>query len=208
MRSVDSIKNAIRSTRVIAPLWFICCVVSVPVAAQKVEHPLDPLSFQEHWAVLEVLRDAGRLNEETRFSIVNLHQPAKDLVWSWSPGKDFPREAFAVVRQGADAFETIVDLKQRRVVSWTKLDGVQPNWLAEEYKGMEKEVKKHPHFIAAMKKRGITDLTFIDCMALPPGYFGGSEEQGRRIAHIQCKDISGVRNAWTDRKSTRLNSSH
>jgi primary-amine oxidase len=170
--------------------------MSVPAAAQKVEHPLDPLSFQEYWSVLEVLRDSGRLNEETRFSIVNLHQPAKDLVWSWSPGKDFARQAFAVVRQGNDAFETVVDLKQRRVVSWTKLAGVQPNWLGEEYKGMEKDVKKHPDFIAAMKKRGITDMTFVDCMGLPPGVFGGSEEQGRRIAHVQCKDVRGVRNAW------------
>jgi primary-amine oxidase len=197
MKILDCPKSTIRSTRVIAQVCFICCVMSVPVAAQKVDHPLDPLSFQEYWTVLEILRDAGRLNEETRFSIVNLHQPAKDLVWSWSPGKDFPREAFAVVRQGADAFETIVDLKQRRVVSWTKLDGAQPNWLTEEFKGMEKEVKKNPDFIAAMKKRGITDFTFIDCIALPPGYFGGPEERDRRIAHIQCRDVSGVRNAWT-----------
>src|SRR5262249_26730617 len=166
---------------VIALVLIICFVASIPAFAQKVEHPLDPLTFQEYWAVLDVLRSAGRLNEDTRFSIVNLHQPAKDLVWAWSPGKEFPREAFAVVRQGVEAFETVVDLKQRRVVSWTKLDGVQPNWLGEEYRAMEKEVKKNPDFIAAMKKRGITDLTFIDCMGLPPGYFGGPEERGRRI---------------------------
>ena len=79
MRTVDSIKSVIRSTRVIAPLWFICCVVSVPAAAQKVEHPLDPLSFQEYWAVLEVLRDAGHLDAETRFSIVNLREPPQGL---------------------------------------------------------------------------------------------------------------------------------
>ena len=189
--------SSIGFTRVIAAVWFICSVMGVPLAAQKIEHPLDPLSFQEYWTALEVLRDAGRLNEETRFSIVNLHQPPKDMVWSWTPGQDFPRDAFAVVRQGADAFETIVDLKQRRVMAWTKLEGVQPNWLREEFKAMEKEVKKHPDFIAAMKKRGITDFTFLDCMAVPPGYFGGAEEQGKRIGHVQCKDTSGVRNTWT-----------
>jgi Cu2+-containing amine oxidase len=48
------------------------CAATIPLAAQKVEHPLDPLSFQEYWTSLEVLRDAGHLNEETRFSIVNL----------------------------------------------------------------------------------------------------------------------------------------
>ncbi len=180
----------------IVGLWFVCWAAGTPLTAQKVEHPLDPLNFQEYWTVLEVLRDAGHLNEETRFSIVNLREPTKELVWSWSQGKDFPRQAGAVVRQGPDSFEAVVDLKQRRVVSWTKLEGVQPNWLREEFKAMEKEVKKHPDFIAAMKKRGITDFSFLDCTGLPPGYFGGEEERGKRIAHVQCSDQRGVRNAW------------
>jgi primary-amine oxidase len=171
--------------------------ISVPVAAQTVSHPLDPLSFQEYWAVLETMRDAGRLNDDTRFSIVHLRQPAKDVVWSWSEGREFPREAFAVVRQGAEAFEAVVDVKQRRIMSWTKLDGVQPNWLGQEFGAMVSEVKKHPDFISAMKARGFADLTFIDCMALPPGHFGGDEERGRRIAHVQCRDIRGARNVWT-----------
>jgi primary-amine oxidase len=84
----------------------------------------------------------------------------------------------------------------RRIESWTKLDGAQPNWLVAEFSAMEKEVKKHPEFIAAMKKRDISDFTFIECGALPPGYFGGGEERGRRVAHVQCKDAAGVRNTW------------
>jgi primary-amine oxidase len=131
----------------------MACVVSVRLAAaQAVEHPLDPLTFQEYWTVLGVLRDGGHLNDETRFSIVNLRQPPKDAVWRWSAGSRFPREAFALVRQGNDAFEAVVDLEKRGVVSWKKLEGVQPNWLGQEYGAMAREVKKHPDFIAAMKK--------------------------------------------------------
>jgi primary-amine oxidase len=184
----------IRSVLVGFCLMFACA--ATPLAAQKLEHPLDPLNFQEYWTVLEVLRDAGHVNEETRFSIVKLHEPPKDQVWSWTQGSDFPREAFALVRQGPDAFETVVDLKQRRVVSWKKLEGAQPNWLREEFRTLDKEVKKNPDFMAAMKKRGITDFTFIGCSAEPPGYFGEEEERGKRIAHVQCKDESGVRNTW------------
>src|SRR6476469_7282198 len=88
-----------------------CLVAANTVWGQTPEHPLDPLSFQEYWTVLEVLRDGAHLNEETRFSIVNLHEPPKDLVWNWSPGKDFPREAFAVVRQGPETHEAIIDVK-------------------------------------------------------------------------------------------------
>ncbi|MBI3049627.1 MAG: tyramine oxidase [Acidobacteria bacterium] len=179
-----------------AGLALALSVAVTPVAAQNVQHPLDPLSFQEYWAVLEVLQDTGHLNAETRFSIVNLRQPDKDMVWNWARGRDFPRQAFAVVRQGADAYEAVVDVRQRRLVSWTRLEGVQPNWLDEEFRLMEKEVKSHPDFIAAMKKRGITDLTFYRCRGGPPGYFGTDEQRGRRIAHVQCSDTRGVRNTW------------
>jgi primary-amine oxidase len=176
----------------------MCALVlaATPVAAQNVRHPLDPLSFQEYWAVLEVLQDAGRLNADTRFSIVSLRQPDKKIVWSWSNGQDFPRQAFAVVRQGVEAYEAVVDLKRRTLISWTRLQQVQPNWLEEEFRTMEKEVKSHPDFIAAMKKRGIMDLTFYRCRGGPPGYFGTDEQRGRRIAHVQCSDTRGVRNTW------------
>jgi primary-amine oxidase len=166
-------------------------------AAQRVEHPLDPLTYQEYWTVLEVLQQGGHLNDETKFSIVNLREPAKDLVWGWSKGEDFPRQAMAVVRQGPAAHEAVIDLKARRLVSWTELRDVQPNWLNQEIKEMEKEVKQHPEFVDAMKKRGYTDLTFIRCTTLPPGYFGTDEQRGRRIAHVTCVDPRGVRNDYT-----------
>jgi primary-amine oxidase len=177
-------------------LAFSLFAAIVPAAAQNIQHPLDPLSFQEYWAVLEVLQEAGHVNAETRFSIVNLRQPDKTMVWSWSRGQDFPRHAFAVVRQGPDSYEAAVDVKQRRLMAWTKLENVQPNWLDEEFRAMEKEVKAHPDFVAAMKKRGITDFTFLRCLALPPGYFGTDEQRGRRIGHVQCSDTRRVRNTF------------
>ena len=175
---------------------FVLLAAVRPAAAQNVQHPLDPLSFQEYWTVLEVLQGAGRVNVDTRFSIVNLRQPDKTMVWSWSRGREFPRQAFAVVRQGAESYEAVVDVKQRRLMGWTRLEGVQPNWLDEEFRAMDKEVKSHPDFVAALKKRGITDVTFLRCLALPPGYFGTDEQRGRRIGHVQCSDTRGVRNTF------------
>jgi primary-amine oxidase len=136
------------------------------------------------------------VNEDTRFSIVNLREPAKDLVWSWAKGMSVPRQAFALVRQGPETFEAVVDVSGRRLLSWTPLRNVQPNWLEEEYRAMTTEVKKYPAFIDAMKKRGITDFTFLSCSALPPGYFATEEQRGKRIAHVQCSDARGVRNTW------------
>ncbi len=175
--------------------WLVLLAIS-PAIAQKIEHPLDPLNFQEYWAVLEVLRKAGHLDEETRFSMVNLKEPPKDFVWAWSKGKAFSREAFAVVRQGPQTYEALIDLSGHKLNSWTELKQSQPNWLNEELRAMSKEVKKNQDFIEAMKRRGISDFTFIDCGALPPGYFGTEEQQGKRIAHLYCRDVRYVRNTW------------
>jgi primary-amine oxidase len=157
---------------------------------------LDPLSFQEYWTVLEVLQQAGHVKADTRFSMVNLQEPAKDFVWRWTKGTTFPRQASALVRQGPETYQAMVDITGRRLLSWTQLRDVQPNWLQEEYGAMAAEVKKNPVFIDALKKRGITDLTFLSCTALPPGYFATDEQRGKRIAHVTCSDPRGVRNTW------------
>lgn len=175
---------------------FVFWLVAAPLAAQRVEHPLDPLTFQEHWAVLEVLQAAGHVKADTRFSIVNLREPAKELVLSWSTGASIPRQAFAIVRQGAETYEAVIDVSANRLLSWTPRGDIQPGWLAEEFTAMTAEVKKNAAFIEAMKKRGITDLTFVSCSALPPGYFATDEQRGKRIAHVQCSDSRGVRNTW------------
>jgi len=178
--------------------FVIWCALSIhPLMAQKVQHPLDPLTFQEYWTVLEVLRDAGHVDEDTRFSMVNLKEPLKDLVWDWKTGDTFTREAFAIVRQKPKAYEAVVDLSERQLTSWTELKDVQPNWLSEEHRELKEEIKKHPDFIEAMKKRGITDFTFIECGVGPPGYYGTDEQKGRRIGHASCRDVRDVRNRWT-----------
>jgi primary-amine oxidase len=171
-------------------------LAAAPLAAQTVEHPLDPLTFRERWTVLEVLQAAGHVNADTRFSMVNLREPAKDLVSSWSKGTAIPRHAFAIVRKGAETFEAVVDMTANRLLSWTPRRDIQPGWLEEEFRAMTAEVKKNAAFIEAMKKRGVTDLTFISCSALPPGYFATEEQRGKRIAHVTCSDARGVRNTW------------
>ncbi len=170
---------------------------SAQLYAQDSRHPLDPLNWQEYWTVLEVLREVGHLDSKTRFSMVNLKEPAKDLVRQWSPGERIPRSAYALVRQGKKSFETVVDLAERSLLSWEELEGAQPNWLGEEFRNIVSDVKKHPDFIAAMARRGIDDLTFIDCFVMPAGYFGTDEQRGRRIGHVVSHDSRGVRNTFT-----------
>ena len=161
------------------------------------QHPLDPLTWKEHWTLLEVLNQQGKLDADTRFSMVNLQEPDKQLVWAWSVGDAIPRAAMALVRQKEKSYKAIVDLNARTISSWVELEDVQPNWMGEEFGAVIAEVKKHPDFVEAMKKRGIDDLTFIDCLCIPPGYYGTEEVVGKRVGHVHCNDIRGVRNTWT-----------
>ena len=165
-------------------------------SAQAAEHPLDPLSFQEHWKALEILRGAGRLDGATRFSRLTLRPPAKQDVLAWREGDDVPRAAYALVRQGNDSFEAVIDLVAGELASWTALEGVEPNWHAEEFRSVVGKVLKHPDFLAGLKRRGIEDTTFLDCATVPPGYYGTEEERGKRLGHVNCTDVRGVRNTW------------
>ena len=164
--------------------------------SQNRSHPLDPLTWQEYWTVLETLQETGNLDSDTRFSHINLVQPEKQSVWNWNGNSSLPRMAYATVHQGAETYKAVVDLKNRTLESWTALEGIQPTWLGEEFGKMSDIAKEHPDVIEAMKKRGYDDLSLIDIWFGPPGYFGTDEEIGRRIAHGQITDPSGFRNSW------------
>lgn len=180
----------------VASRFLGCAALLVVLPLQAADHPLDPLSYQEVWRVLEILRDEGRLDGETRFSQLTLQEPAKDEVLAWRPGADVPRAAYAVVRQGAETFEAVVDLAAGGIASWSPLEGVQPSWTLEEYGALIGEALAHPDFVAGLEARGITDTSFLDCMTIPPGYFGTDEERGRRLGHIRCSEPRGARNSW------------
>ena len=174
----------------------LCLLVAVAIPAAASNHPLDQLSYQEVWRVLEILRDAGRLDAETTFSQLTLSEPDKDVVRGWREGDEIPRAAYALVRQGEDTFEATVDLIAGEVSAWTQLTGVQPNWSLGEFGAVVGKVLEHPDFIAGLEKRGITDTSFLDCSTIPPGYFGTEEEKGRRLGHVRCSEARGARNTW------------
>jgi primary-amine oxidase len=166
------------------------------LSAQE-RHPLDPLTWQEHWTVLEVLRDAGYYTTDTGVALVSLREPPKQAVWDWVPGRSLPRSADVVLLEEDGTYEAVIDITARRLISRTHRPDVHAHWLGREFEAMEADVKEHPEFIEAMRRRGITDLTFIDCGGGPPGYFGIPEEEGRRIAYVGCYDARQVRNLWT-----------
>ena len=166
------------------------------LGAQTIQHPLDPLSWNEYWIVTKTLHEAGHFDQDTNLTSINLLEPEKQMVLRWNPGRTIPRTAKVIVRQEEKTYEAIVDLNKPEVTGLKLLEGIQPMWSGSEYGAMRKKIMEHPEVVAALERRGFTDLTFIKAAAFPLGNFGIEEEQGRRIGHVTFKEYRGERYGW------------
>ena len=186
MRSIRS--KALSLAAVLAPL--LVCAQPPP------QHPLEALKSQEYWAVYDVLRDAGKLDADTLFATVLLHEPPKDRVLAWKPGDPMFREAEVILLRKGRTIEALVDLAGRKLESWKERPDVQAPVIESEFHALEETMKKDPQVVAALKKRGISDLAPIACLALPYGYFAVPELEGHRIMLGECANTHGVYLYW------------
>jgi primary-amine oxidase len=134
---------------------------AIPAFAQQ--HPLDPLTAAEIQAAAKVVRGAPQFPAGGKFATLVLKEPAKADVLAFRPGAAVARQAFAIVLDRAHnrAFEAVADVKASSLVSWREVRGVQAAVLDSEYDVMDKVVRADPRWQAAMRKRGITDLSKI-----------------------------------------------
>lgn len=168
--------------------------------AASVNHPLDALSWQEHWRVLEILEASGRIDAQSRFSRISVHPPEKRRVLALKPNDKLPRVAEVQIKQGQQAIEALVDLDQSKVIDWRVIEGVQPAWLLEEFLGAPVQaVMKHPKFKEAIERRGLKTTRFLNCRAMPIGNHEEARYRGRRIAIVRCDPVNGVRNTFVRR---------
>ena len=129
----------------------------------QVLHPLDPLSAQEITAAVSILRTSGKLGSNVRFATVVLQEPSKEVVLNFKAGDPIEREAFAVILDNDDGatYEALVSLTRRMVKGWKPMPGVQPGVMLDEFFECEHTVKAHADFQAALRKRGITDVSLL-----------------------------------------------
>jgi primary-amine oxidase len=168
-----------------------------PIWSQGPKHPLDGLTPQEIWTAYETLQASHKVDADTRFPMVQLHEPPKEQVLAWKPGQGMGREAFMVVRQGTQMFEAVVNVNGKKLVSWREMKGVQPNMPHEEEGEMGDAVKEDPEVQKALKLRNITDPWNVVCAGGPEGYFNSPEEQERRLLRVVCfKEFGAVEN-WS-----------
>jgi primary-amine oxidase len=177
---------------------FLVVLVPILAVAQSPppQHPLEGLTAQEHWTVREVLLATGKIDPDTVVTSTQLHEPAKDKVLAWKEGDPFTREADVVLMRKGVVTEVRVDVAQRKVESWKEVKGVQAASFLSESVELGELGKKDPRMHAGFAKRGITDLSTVECFALPYGYFAKPELEGHRIMGGSCTDKRGAFLTW------------
>ncbi len=161
---------------------------------ESVTHPMDALTGGEMQTLLSVLEKEGHLDENTRFPLINLKEPPKSKVLSWANGAPFGRSAFAMIKQGKQVFEAVVDLQKEEMISWNEKEGVQTTFLMEEMDFATNICKENKDWQEAIKKRGYTSFDDISGQPLSPGYYNIPEEEGLRLIKAAFMDHGGAKN--------------
>jgi primary-amine oxidase len=160
------------------------------------DHPLAMVTGDEITRAVEIIRGTGRLTDEARFAHVVLHEPTKAALATWKLGDPVDRELRALVVPGPELLmiEVIVSVTAGEIRDWREIEGMRPALLFLEAMNAIFTTKEHPDYIAALARRGITDLDTVQIDPWPAGSFGFDAETDRRIA--RC--ISFVRETPDD----------
>ena len=147
-------------------------------------HPLDPLGEAEIRRAAQAVRAAHDLGAGMTFETIMLAEPDKSALAAGRAG----RVAFVCCfdRLTGAVHEARVDLKTDTVVDWKAVPDVRPRILFDDIVAVGEAAKSDPRFVAALKKRGITDLDKVQVDPWSAGNYGLEDEVGKRISHTFC----------------------
>jgi primary-amine oxidase len=142
------------------------------------------LTGDEIVRAVEIVRVSGRIPETTIFAHIVLHEPHKDEIAHWKVGDPVERRVrvVAVPGPGMDLHEVVVSVTSGEIIDWQDHSDMRPALLMTEAIGAIFTTKEHPDYIAALAKRGITNLDDVQIDPWPAGVFGYECEDQRRIS--------------------------
>jgi primary-amine oxidase len=164
-----------------AASWIGCalaltCCAHAPLRPAR-PHPLDPLSASEHHRSFDAVRarfaaDPSLPQQDLRFPLVALAEPAKASVLAWRDGQPIERLAEVHVAHAASARTWVarVDLVHAKVIDLRELPkGTQPALSSSEYTAAGALVRAYAPWQAALRARGLDPaLAYVDLWA--PGH--------------------------------------
>ncbi len=143
-------------------------------------HPLSMLTGEEISRASGIARADSRFTTGATFVHVVLHEPDKVALAAGPVDRCVRIELVTGPGLGVD--EVIVSLTSGAVLTWETLPDVRPTLLFGESAHAIFTTKEHPEYVAALARRGITDVDNVQIDPWPAGVFGYEAETDRRIA--------------------------
>jgi primary-amine oxidase len=149
-------------------------------------HPLQPLTAIEIRAVIRIVR--AHFGAAVLFETIELLEPKISSLGGGMPNEPASRTARANVFRAEEAgvWRLTVSLDNSMVITESFVPGARPMIQPEQFIAIEQAVVSHPDFIAACRKRGITDMSLVCVDPWSAGNWGRSDEEGLHLAHTFC----------------------
>ncbi|KQR96674.1 tyramine oxidase [Williamsia sp. Leaf354] len=127
-------------------------------------HPLDPLDTDEFRSVTDVLAEAHDVGPGWRYCSIEMAEPSKAELTAFEAHGTVPaRRALVTLLESARnaTYKAVVSLTDSAVESFDHIPGVQANFTVDEFEECDRVLRAHPDVIAALARRGITDLDLV-----------------------------------------------
>ncbi len=149
----------------------------------RTAHPHDPLTADEVRMAVDSVRRSGRVPDDALFATVAVDEPDRAAMRAYLAGERLARRIHLVVLPGPEAavVEATVTVPDGDLVEWTERDDVRPALLFDDAYRSILALKADPDWLAAMERRGITDIDRVQIDPWPTGNFDREVERGRRI---------------------------
>ena len=159
-------------------------------------HPLSILLASEISSTVSLLKSEKQFTSTMRFVHIYLKEPSKSFILSYKSGDPFTRETFSVIldKGNCQTYEAIVNLTEKKIVSFVHKPGVQPSVMLDEFFDVDELVRNDPQVIAACAKKGLTNMDLLMVEPWSAGNYGIEEDQGKRL----IRGIAWMRNHPTD----------
>jgi primary-amine oxidase len=150
-------------------------------------HPLDPATAGEYLAGREILAAAGLLADPVRFAYYGLEEPPKAEVLGGGPA-DRRLRAFLLNLATGESLDVVMSLTTGSVVSARTIDTAAEGQLPiidSEYLLVGELMAADPDWVAALARRGLTDMSQIRIAPITAGAFRApAEDDERRMVRV------------------------
>ncbi len=147
---------------------------------EQTTHVLEMLAGEEISRASAAVRADARFPADATFVHIVLHEPDKAAIVDGTAAR--AAEVQLVNGPGLGVIEVVVSLTNDSILHWDVVEGVRPTLLFGEAMHAIFTTKEHPEYLAALARRGITDVDNVQIDPWPAGVFGYTAETDRRIA--------------------------